>query len=89
MNLDYAKAIDHLMSLNETSLSVVAVTLAKMDPDLFNRIIEGKIEITDSLLHDYVKNGKKIDAIKRHKEIYKSDLLSAKKAVERLEEFYK
>jgi len=88
MNIDYAKAIDHLLNLDEAALAAAAVTLAKMDPELFNRIVEGKTEIADNLLHHYVRAGKKIDAIKRHKEIYGSDLLGAKLAVERLEKFY-
>jgi ribosomal protein L7/L12 len=88
MNLDYAKAIENIRNLNETALANVAVTLAKTNPELFNQIIEGKSLISDSLIHAYVKTNQKIAAIKRHREVYGTQLLEAKLAVEELEKFY-
>lgn len=65
MNLAYAKAIDLLVD-GGVDYKSIAVNLAKLNPELFVQLAEGKgiIESWCSKVVSYIKEAKYVDAIK-------------------------
>lgn len=65
MNLAYAKAIDLLVD-GGIDYKSIAVNLAKLNPELFVQLAEGKgiIESWCSKVIDFIKEAKYVDAIK-------------------------